>query len=121
MGFSLKQALVLVVDMETFNKIEFLCPVKQHETPRLWRVATTKSTYGPDVSTLLDVCEIFHAFANPHKNIRLNMEELLRLFFHSAFICVRARGTYTQSDDFFLLSFPTSPPPTVKTTVVYIQ
>jgi hypothetical protein len=30
MGFSLRQALL--VDMETFNKIEFLCPIKQHET-----------------------------------------------------------------------------------------
>lgn len=119
MGFSLRQALL--VDMETFNKIEFLCPIKQHETQGcgVRHKPTTKSTYGPDVSTLLDVCEIFHAFANPHNYSVKHGEALEALLPYRLY----ARSTCTQSDGFFLLSFPTffSPPPTVKTTVVYVH
>lgn len=88
MGFSLRQALL--VDMETFNKIEFLCPVKQHETPKVVAFATTKSTYGPDVSTLLDVCEIFHAFANPHNYSSKHEEALEALLPYRLYLCASA-------------------------------
>lgn len=118
MGFSLRQALV--VDMETFNKIEFLCPVKQHETPRLWR-SPQQSQHTDPTSQLCWMSVKYFMPLRILTTLRLNMEKLLRLFFLTAFICVRARSTCTQSDGFFLLSFPTffPPPPTVKTTVVY--